>query len=223
MNLPDWQTYSGGTMKKAALWLAEMVGEGEVFTKGELREAFPGISQIDRRVRDLRDHGWIVNTRAEDLDLEIDEQRLVRIGGQVWVHGYRSPVRASGPTPKQRQEALELANHHCMACGATAGEPFFDDILTTVKLTFVGSSENGWIPSCQLCKKGGNSPSSSSAFILAFSKLTILEKQVFKEWAQIGHRGHTPLDNAWDLFRRLSPTERPDALYIIRGGTNKHD
>lgn len=215
MNLPDWRTYSGGTMKRAALWLADMVGEGEVFTKGELREAVPGVSQIDRRVRDLRDHGWILSTRAEDLDLELDEQRLVHIGGHVWAEGYRSPVKAVGPSPKQRQEAFELSNHRCVACGATAGEPFIDDILTTVKLTVVGSPDSGWVAACQQCKKGGSLPSSSVEFLAAFSILNSSEKIIFAEWMQADRRESTPLDRVWDYFRRLSAAERPDALYAV--------
>lgn len=203
-------------MKKAALWLADMVGEGEVFTKGELREAIPGVSQIDRRVRDLRDHGWILSTRAEDLDLELDEQRLVKIGGHVWVEGYKPPVKAIGPTPKQRQEAFELSNHRCVECGATAGEPFFDDVLTTVKLTVVGSPDSGWVASCQQCKKGGILPSSIVEFLSAFSDLDSSEKRVFSEWMRAGLRESTPLDRAWDHFRRLSAAERPDALSVVQ-------
>lgn len=216
MVLPDWRTYPGGTMKKAALWLAEMVGEGGVFTKDELRKDFPGVSQIDRRVRDLRDHGWIMHTRAEDLDLELDEQRLVHIGGHVWAAGYKSPVKAVGPNPTQKQEALESSNHRCLSCGATAGEPFFDDVLTTAKLTVVGSPHSGWIASCQRCKMGGSVPSSSVEFVSAFSALSSSEKRTFANWMRSGLRESTPLDRAWDKFRRLSAAERPDAFYVVR-------
>ncbi|MEV8143516.1 hypothetical protein [Specibacter sp. NPDC078709] len=202
-------------MKKAALWLADFVGEGEVFTKDELRETFPGVSQIDRRVRDLRDHGWIINTRSEDLDLELDEQRLVRIGGNVWVAGYRSPIKVNGPSPKQRQEALTSSNHRCMACGAAAGEPFFDEVLTIAKLTVVGSPGIGWIACCQRCKKGESLPSSKAEFLADYSLLTISEKRVFAEWIHADVRESTPLDRAWDQFRRLTEEERPGALYIV--------
>lgn len=202
-------------MKKAALWLADMVGEGEVFTKDELREAFPGVSQIDRRVRDLRDHGWVISTRSEDLDLELDEQRLVRIGGHVWVAGYKSPVKANGPTPKQRQEALAISNHRCTACGATAGEPFFDEVLTVARLTVAGSSDRGWVACCQRCRKGEFMTSSEAEFLAGYSLLTSSEKRVFAEWIHADVRESTPLDRAWDQFRRLSAEERPGALHIV--------
>lgn len=202
-------------MKKAALWLADTVGEGEVFTKDELREAFPGVSQIDRRVRDLRDHGWIISTRSEDLELELDEQRLVHIGGYVWGAGYKSPVKAAGPSPKQRQEALRSSNHRCMDCGATAGEPFFDEILTIAMLTVAGSQDSGWITCCQRCKKGESFPSSKAEFLAAYSLLTSSEKRVFAEWRNADVRESTPLDRTWDQFRRLSAEERRDALHIV--------
>lgn len=202
-------------MKKAALWLADMVGEGEVFTKDELREAFPGVSQIDRRVRDLRDHGWIISTRSEDIELELDEQRLVHIGGNVWGAEYKSPVKVIGPSPKQRQEALRSSNHRCLACGATAGEPFFDEILTVAKLTVAGSPGGGWIACCQRCKKGDFLPSSKAEFLADYSLLTSSEKRVFAEWMHADVRESTPLDRSWDQFRRLSAEERPDALNTV--------
>ena len=58
MVMPRWDDANLGTMRRAALWLVEVVGEGNSFTKSQLREAFPEVAQIDRRMRDLRDFGW---------------------------------------------------------------------------------------------------------------------------------------------------------------------
>lgn len=215
MVLPDWRTFSGGTMKKAALWLAAMVGEGEIFTKDELRDALPGVSQIDRRVRDLRDHGWIIHTRSEDLDLELNEQRLVHIGAHVWSPEYRLPTKNSAPTSKQRREVLESSNHRCVACGATAGEPYFDDILSTAKLTVTGSQDHGWIAVCQQCKRGGSLPTSLAEFQLEYSALTESERDLFAKWTRIGSRESTPLDRVWDKYRHLGQDARSEAQYVI--------
>src|SRR5262245_39376762 len=101
-SMPDWRTFDGGATKRAALWLASEVGEGGVFTKGQLRDAFPGVTQIDRRVRDLRREGWIINTRREDVMLELDEQRLVHIGGHVWSDAYQRTA-GRGLSASERQ------------------------------------------------------------------------------------------------------------------------
>lgn len=212
MSLPDWESFSGGTMKRAALWLATCVGEGEVFTKDDLRVAFPGISQIDRRVRDLRQHGWIIDTRSQDIELELEEQRLVRIGGRVWERDYKSPVRGASATPKQRQLALESSNYRCAWCGVAAGEPFPDDILTIATLAVTGSDRDGWIAVCQQCKGGGAEPASLIEFDRAYAALELAERSLFAKWAHRGARAYLPIDNAWDKFRRLSSSNRSEVL-----------
>lgn len=42
MTLPSWTDTKYGTMKRAALWLVTVVGEGNVFTKEDVKGAFPG-------------------------------------------------------------------------------------------------------------------------------------------------------------------------------------
>jgi hypothetical protein len=86
VSLPRWDdpSLTLGSMMRAALWLVTVVGEGNKFTKQDLREAFPGIAQIDRRMRDLRDFGWIIDTTREDPTLAAEEFRLVQAGVPVW-------------------------------------------------------------------------------------------------------------------------------------------
>ncbi|MFF4654878.1 hypothetical protein [Streptomyces sp. NPDC001381] len=87
--LPDWREPKRGTMVRAALWLVTQVGEGNVFTREDLRAAFPEVTQIDRRVRDLRDQGWVLHTNREDPAISSGETRFVRAGTPVWVPGAR--------------------------------------------------------------------------------------------------------------------------------------
>lgn len=101
--VPSWQDSELGTMKRAALWLVQVVGEGEIFTKTELREAFPDVAQIDRRMRDLRDFGWKIDTKREDIDLDANEQRYVQRGEPVWEPGRGTRPR-SAITVNQRRE-----------------------------------------------------------------------------------------------------------------------
>src|SRR5437660_369339 len=102
MSVPDWRTSGSGARVRVALWLFSEVGASGTFTKADLREAFPGVEQIDRRMRDLRPEGWVITTYQEDRSLDVDELRLVEVGGAVWERGYRSrQVRAI--TSKERQ------------------------------------------------------------------------------------------------------------------------
>ncbi len=65
----------------AANWLITNVAVGSVFHWNDLKNAFPQISQIDRRGRELRTHhGWGISTNRDDPSLARDEARLDSIG-----------------------------------------------------------------------------------------------------------------------------------------------
>ncbi|MFE1559600.1 hypothetical protein ACFW6V_32010 [Streptomyces sp. NPDC058734] len=87
--LPDWTNKKMGTKVRAALWLATEVGEGNVYTKDQLRAAFPEAAQVDRRVRELRDHGWVIDTNRDDVSLAQHEARFVQAGERLWEPGVR--------------------------------------------------------------------------------------------------------------------------------------
>src|SRR5450432_555568 len=89
MTLPGWDAPSlrAGTMIRTALWLISEVGVGNTFTKEQHRRAFSEATQADRRLRDLRDYGWVIHTSSQDLTLNSNEQRFVSIGLPVWERG----------------------------------------------------------------------------------------------------------------------------------------
>ncbi|WP_031075318.1 hypothetical protein [Streptomyces sp. NRRL WC-3742] len=95
---PSWTDQKIGTMVRAALWLVDVVGEGNVFTRAQLRDAFPDVTQIERRVRDLRDAGWVIENSRTQVSLQPNEQLFVQAGDAVW----DPAVRAA----RQRQRAV---------------------------------------------------------------------------------------------------------------------
>jgi len=122
---PDWQASTLGTMKRVALWLLAEVGEGHTFTKNQLRDAFPGTSQVDRRMRDLRDYGWVIHTNREDAALDASEQRFVSQGAPVWVDGKAVKVVSDTTvTATQRREIMYRDGNFCRSCGITPGETY---------------------------------------------------------------------------------------------------
>lgn len=65
----------------AAQWLKANVPVGTIFHWNDLKQAFPHLSQIDRRGRELRTkYGWGISTYLNDPSLAQDEARLDKIG-----------------------------------------------------------------------------------------------------------------------------------------------
>jgi hypothetical protein len=63
-----------------AEYLTTYVGAGNPFRWLDVKHAFPHISQIDRRGRELRDYDWVITTYREDPRLPQDQVRLDKIG-----------------------------------------------------------------------------------------------------------------------------------------------
>jgi hypothetical protein len=118
MTLPKWNdpTLKAGTMIRTALWLISEVGVGNSFTKEQHREAFSGVTQADRRIRDLRDYGWVIHTSAEDVTLNPDEQRFVAAGIPVWQRGVRKTTATNILTAKMRRTAFAENDYQCVLC-----------------------------------------------------------------------------------------------------------
>ncbi len=223
MNLPDWRTSIAGTRTRAALWLASQIGEGGVFTKAQLREAFPGVEQIDRRMRDLRQDGWILSTYAQERSLAMDELRLVKIGGHVWEPGYKSNLtpRASD---RERREILARDNFACVFCGIGAGETYSDDPALAGQLSVTWCDEAApqgrYVTTCKRCRNPLAEIGSSEAAYAAAVTLAPDERRILTDWIWVGHRTPRQIDKAWGLIRLFSKQEREDLLTKLEEPTN---
>lgn len=208
-------------MIRGALWLVQVVGEGETFTKNQLREAFPGVSQVDRRIRDLRDYGWIVYSSTEDASLLREDQRFVRTGVPVWDSKARresSPNKAT--TAKERQAALARDGYMCTLCGIAGGEPYPDDALMTAvlgvskhKVPSEGAQvEEVLVTECKRCRSGDASgPLAVEDVIEAAAALSPGDLLRLQRWMERGRRGATDLDRAWAAYLRLPSLLRREA------------
>ena len=152
-----------GTMVRGALWLKQVVGEGNIFTKREIKAIFPDRSQADRRIRDLRAYGWEIHTNTQDATLSAGEQRLVHIGTPVWDKRARAAAKKTQPiTGKDRQKTLTDDEYMCRTCGITGGEAYPDDRLSTAVLSVVSreafqdkdASTTMLITQCKRCLSG---------------------------------------------------------------------
>lgn len=213
MELIDWRTFPGGGTKRAALWLIIEVGEGETFTKSQLRAAFPGESQIDRRVRDLRDEGWVIHTNRDDVSLRVDEQRLVSVGGRVWEKGYQTR-RPRIVTARERQAVFASDNYACSVCGILGGEPYPEDPLSRAKLTLASLTEHNGVSRlatvCERCHRGRAELPDLEGVRRGLGELSPQQRGKLVEWVQQGRRNSSLEERIWADYRRLPGEAREE-------------
>lgn len=207
---PKWNdpALKAGTRIRTALWLIAEVGLGNSFTKEQHRAAFPGVSQADRRLRDLRKDGWVIHTNAEDITLNPDEQRLVAIGDAVWERGRKKKPGAI--TAKQRKAVLSQSDYQCSVCGIAGGEAYPDHPNTTAVLGVStrtvalpnGRVEKALVSECKLCRSGhGKETFDVPALLTEFENLPDLDRSIVLTWISKGRRSR--LDRLWRRYRCL--------------------
>ncbi|MFI6864062.1 hypothetical protein ACIBKZ_29895 [Streptomyces sp. NPDC050421] len=218
MTLPSWRDENFGTMKRAALWLVTVVEEGNVFTKEDVKNAFPGISQADRRVRDLRDYGWKIDTHREDALLGQHEQRFVAQGQPVWEPG-KATKDSSAITDTQRRKVLARDGNRCRSCGITPGQAYAGTFETAqidiarrkVKLPN-GTSAVQPVAECNRCRVGGRTLDADLGAVLeGLSKLGGLQRQTLTDWVAADEREFSAVERLWSDFRTL-PAESRDKV-----------
>ena len=220
MTIPRWNDpkLKAGTKIKAALWLVMEVGVGNTFTKEQLRQAFPGVTQIDRRLRELRTHGWVIDTRAEDAALNHDEQRLVAVGQPVWQRERETPDTET-VSAKMRRKTFAEDYYQCATCGIAGGETYPDapHVKAVLSLTrrFIRLPEDGGsrmlVTECRRCRAGAEPRGEVDLgnLLRQIETLDDADRVVFRRWMESGRR-HL-LDGLWAEFRRL-PHDAQDEM-----------
>lgn len=225
MELPSWEDKSKGTMKRAALWLVAVVGEGNVFTKTQLRDAFPDVSQIDRRMRDLRDHDWRIDTNREDVSLGAHEQRFVTQGEPVWEPG-KATKSGTAITATQRRELLVRDGHLCRACGISAGQTFAGtyeaaqlDIARREVQRPNGTTAVELVIECNRCRVGGRGLTADLGEVLAgIGRLPAFERKILAGWVAEDQRDFSETERLWADYRTLPAESRQKVREALEEG-----
>ncbi|MFI0775898.1 hypothetical protein [Streptomyces sp. NPDC021212] len=216
--LPSWRDESRGTMVRCALWLLAEVGVGQIFTKTELREAFPETSQIDRRMRDLRDRGWRIDTNRDDVTLNPNEQRFVEMGTEVWKPG-QAKLKNSVVSANRRREVIAGDSYLCRVCGIAGGESY-DGGLETAQIDIArrevrmpgGRTEVQLVTECRRCRVGGRGGQTDLERLLGeISRLSLIEQEHFAQWVADDHRDFSAMERLWGEYRML-PAESRQAV-----------
>jgi 5-methylcytosine-specific restriction endonuclease McrA len=122
-----------------AKWLEAVVWHrpGRVFTIAEIRRIVldsTGVDfiQLDRRIRDLRDYAWVLDTYREDPSLKPAQRRLVKIGWDVTDPACRRQEKCSAPV---KREVYERDGKACQICGVQNGEAYPDQPDRIARMT----------------------------------------------------------------------------------------
>ena len=216
MALPAWNDGNLGTMKRAALWLVQVIGEGNTFTKAELRDAFPDVAQIDRRMRDLRDFGWKIDTNREDAGLDTNEQRFTQRGVSVWEPGKATRGTTLTVTANQRREILKRDGYKCRSCGIGPGESYAGTDVTSqldvarrpVRLPD-GRQQQQLIVECNRCRVAGRDLAADLDDVLSrVAKLPGIEKKMLSAWIDRDARTFSTVEQLWADYRTLPAEAR---------------
>lgn len=210
--LPDWRDAHGGGLVRGALWLMQEVGPGHTFTKAQLRAAFPDTAQIDRRIRDLRDYGWVIDTSREDLSLDQAEQRFVRPGIRVWDPAERkrgtravsSSIRKTVPPPP---------TFVCELCGRS-----IDKLPPGSRLNLsrrVRSAQDGdqdepgsFTVLCSDCRAARQGSHGVSELAARASSLPIRDRTRLLTWITMGERPRTAIEDIWAQYQQLPSNDQ---------------
>lgn len=217
MTLPSWQNTALGAKIRTALWLEAEVGVGGIFTKARLRQDFPENTQIDRRVRELRDHGWRIDTSRDDPSLKQDEQKYVAKGAEIWIPGQASlPKHKSGLSPAQRSKVLSDDGFLCRTCGVGVAEKYIDGpgiskqlgVARREVLLTDGTVDYQLETACSRCITSGKEPVDLDRTLAAVNALSLMEKSVLAGWINADRRTRGSLEVLWGVYRTLPAASR---------------
>lgn len=212
---------------KVAAFIAS-VGKGNKFKKLALLEAVPGVSQADRRMRDLRSMGWVIENYKNNPTLNPDEYLLVSIGTRVDL-GERPPAsgRKSISGPKRRR-ILERDAYACQVCGTSAGEPFADDLSRRATLSIGhivpvargGNDDDANLRAeCQRCNDEARDlsedPPSAEEVLAWASRGSRKDKRLLYSWMAAGRRTISDQERTYIRWRQLPLSKREEVMAAL--------
>lgn len=203
------------------------VGEGNIFTKQDLITAVPGVSQADRRMRDLREIGWKMDNYKDNPRLRPDQYLLVTIG--VRVHEGEKAERDAGRravTGAKRRRILDRDGNTCQVCFTAGGGEFFDAPGRTARLTIGhiipvarggGDEDDNLRTECQRCNEDArdltsNPPDLGEIKMRVRSIGGRKDKAELFQWMQRGSRTLTDKDKLFTDWARLPFAQRQEVL-----------
>lgn len=207
------------------------LGEGSQFTMQQIREACPGIEQIDRRMRELRELGWQIDTYKTSDSLAPQELRITKIGEPVWEPGSRRRV-GRGISATIRRQVFDRDGHHCVPCGIGAGESYPGQPgLGKARLTIGHYQPKGRAgdpddianlrTECAICNESVRDMTPAvvdvSLVRVQMKNLARKDKATLGRWMLQQQRDHTTLEELWMKIRQLPAPIRDELQQELAG------
>lgn len=104
-----------GSKEKLRRYLRDRIGK--VVSHTELQQASGGAAEWARRLRELRDEGWLIKSHNDRSDLKPGEYILEAIVQQERPYAFARPI-----SKRVRAQVLERNGYTCQMCGAAAGD-----------------------------------------------------------------------------------------------------
>lgn len=212
---------SAASREAVANYLRNTIGLGGTFTMLELREAVPDANQVDRRMRELRETGWVIDTNRTNPSLPPGRYRLTTIGDGTRT---RSVISA-----RLRRQVFERDGYRCRICGYAAGEEYADEPGRVCRLT-VGHIQAGnqggadeirnYRTECardnETVRDRTVTPPTVAEIVVQARNLTNAQKRTLAGWLTEGQRTFSPEDDLWARLAALPPEYRQAVATELR-------
>jgi len=204
----------GAGRRELGDWIRS-IGVGVVFTRADIEAAFPGVGQIDRRVRGLRESGWTIITNRQDKNLRSGQFRCDQFGGD-----HRTP----GPTDSVRRAVILRDRRQCQVCGIIAGQPYPNEPNRTAHIEAAyrtgarSYAAAAWEARCDRCFGADTGrPSGDADQVWAeIDNLSREDKETLRAWMEIGRRPIDSAEAALASVCALTPQERDGIADFLR-------
>ncbi|UYO96051.1 HNH endonuclease [Microbacterium sp. M28] len=214
------------SLVKVATFVAS-VGEGGKFTKLNLLEAVPGVAQADRRMRDLRSMGWVIDNYKINPNLSPDQYLLRTIGTRVDL-GEKPTGQRKTITGAKRRRILDRDGHVCQSCFTAGGEEFADAPGRRATLTIGhiepvargGSDDDSNLRAeCQRCndeaRDNTDNPPDPDEVLTQASRGSRKDKRELYLWMQQNRRSISDREQLFIKWRRLPADQRERVMNAL--------
>ena len=217
-----------GTVKKLSAYLWFNVDEGQTFTMADTRKALgiEGQTQSDRRLRDLREQGWVIVGYKDDNSLPMNTYRLEKKGQRLWLG---EKLERDVVSNRLRREVFDRDHNTCLICGIYAGDEYPDLPGSKARMTIGHRIPNQRLgeatlenlqTECSRCNETIrnllDNPEIVEDVLPLIDLLPLSEVKTLLSWLELGQRTQNAIDVTYSKIRRLSLNEQARAFDYIK-------
>jgi hypothetical protein len=219
----------------AYLWFRKELED--TFTMRELRselgaDLIGSSEHLNRRLRELRDAGWQIDSNKDDRQLPLDVYRVQVKGARLWIDSERNELQVFRPSQRVRRIVLDRDGSRCRVCGIGVGESYPGEPNSKARLTIghrvpqerlrarqAADDIDNWRTECSRCNETVRNempdPEQYDEVEAEVKQLKTADLRQLLNWMRSGERTRSRLDHAYDRARNLSHNEREQLITYI--------